>query len=75
MDLTGEKCGDVCVTDVADDPMEVGVKRELPEDDDGTECNGNATVGNKRCSSENESRTRSWNPDAIRLQEISSEVM
>lgn len=63
------------ITDVADDPMEVGVKRELPEDDDSTECNGSATVGNKRCSSENESHTRSWNPDAIRLQEISGEVM
>lgn len=80
MDLADVRHVDVCVTDVADDPMEVGVKRGLPEEDnvtqgDGTECNGNAIVGNKRCSSENENRKGSWNPDAIRLQEISSEVM
>ncbi|KAL2090520.1 hypothetical protein ACEWY4_012783 [Coilia grayii] len=70
--------------DVADDPMEVGVKRELPEDcvaqGDGTECNGGGggvgvATGNKRCSSQEDSRTCSWTPDAMRLQEISSEVM
>ncbi|XP_062402129.1 cryptochrome circadian regulator 4 [Sardina pilchardus] len=66
--------------DMADDPMEVGVKRELSEDDavaqgDETECKGGVSAGKKRCSSENEGRTCSWTPDAHRLQEISSEVM
>ncbi|XP_063072027.1 cryptochrome circadian regulator 4 isoform X2 [Engraulis encrasicolus] len=73
--------------DIADDPMEVGVKREHPDDSDSqgdaAECNSNAgggagggaTRGHKRCSSEGEHRNSSWSPDAIRLPEMSSEVM
>ncbi|XP_028853229.1 cryptochrome circadian regulator 4 isoform X2 [Denticeps clupeoides] len=68
--------------DVADDPMEIGAKRHAQEEGPGADesagrsCSS-AASSRKRCSSggEHGGRACSWTPEAVRLPEISSEVM